>query len=164
MQRTLISEWRLAICAFLLAGAAGCTSLTTQRDPIVLDPIGPRRPGLVAPKREGTLVVYGEAKSDVTAIGDDQYEHNFAVFSGDGSLVQRFTRSHVSAPKLSLPEGDFVVEIVVSRMGLVRIPVTIDAHRTTLIDVTGQMKAEFKDVPADALVKLPDGRVVGYRR
>ncbi len=124
--------------------------------------IGPAVPVQLAPTHEGSLVVLTDY-IPVPAIDLDTHQRaDYRVLRSDGTVLRRVSNAG-SAAQVALPEGSYLIEAAVAPYGTMRIPVRVAADRTTEICLTGEWNDAFKRVPADAVVKLPDGRVVGWR-
>ncbi len=163
-----LRSWSSGLGVVMCMVLGGCASADApKREPLVVGAVGPRVYGLVPQDREGTLAVYTELDAGPTASGDEPPHRNYTILRADGSILRRVDNSRWREPfgvtPVELPEGNYVVEAFVSNFGFVRVPVVVHAYRTTTVDLSGQLRSEFKGVPAQAVVTLPDGRVVGYR-
>ena len=155
----------LAIGALL----SGCAS---DRNRLVLDPVGPR--SLQTPavnSKNGTLVVYSAYDAGANFNARDPYRpihSDYKIFSLDGSLLRAVhndsgTILQDPAP-VELPAGKYRVVANANGYGRVTIPVVIEAHQTTVLHLEGggswPNEAEFNQTNA---VRLPDGQIVGWR-
>ena len=147
----------------------GCASWDSK-PPLVVDRVGPKAPERIIPKREGTLVVYSDWS--VFKFGGDvgtRHHDDYKILRGDGSLYQKVHNaqyvSFEDPAAVALPAGEYVVDAFASRYGHVQIPVHIEPYHTTTVCLTGELDERLKklSVTADALVTLPDGRIVGWR-
>ena len=64
---------------------------------------------------------------------------------------------------LPLPVGEYQVSSFVPGLGQTTVPVHIKTGRTTTLHLDGSANRPKKLVPAENLVKLPDGDVAGWR-
>ncbi|HUA39181.1 MAG TPA: hypothetical protein VMA35_12390 [Candidatus Sulfopaludibacter sp.] len=146
--------------------AAGCLS---ERDNLVLDPVGPP-PSSGAVGDRGNLVVYSAYDPHANYSG---FEHrttytDYKIFSKDGSLLRKVrndTGHSLGGPvNVALPTGDYQVEAQANGYGLVKVPVVIKGNQVTVVHLEGggswPNRAEMIQTGA---VRLPDGRVVGWR-
>ena len=146
----------------LAVGISGCAAHSSSATIPQLGLIGPAVPVQLAPTHEGSLVVLTDYLP-VPAIDLDTHQRaDYRILRSDGTVFRRVSNAG-SPAQVALPEGNYLIDAVVAPYGSMRIPVRVAADRTTQICLTGEWDAAFKRVPADALVKLPDGRVVGWR-
>jgi hypothetical protein len=149
-------------CILLAVGISGCVARSSPEAVPPLGMIGPSVPVQLTPTHEGSLVVLTDY-IPVPAIDLDTHQRaDYRILRSDGTVVRRVSNAG-SPAQVALPEGSYVIEAAVAPYGSMRIPVRVAADRMTEICLTGELDAAFKRVPADAVVKLPDGRVVGWR-
>lgn len=167
---TAIMNHRFSLSALaIMLALSGCASWDSK-PPLVLDSVGPRVPERIIPKREGMLVVYSDwSVFNLGGDVDTRHHDDYKILRADGSLHQKVRNAQYVSfedPKaVSLPSGDYIVDAFASRYGRVQIPVRIEPFRTTTVCLTGELDDRLKklSVIADALVTLPDGRIVGWR-
>lgn len=150
------------IALLAVAGQSGCAAARPPEANLELGPVGPAVAVQLTPTDQGVLTVYSDWVP-VTGIDVDTHQHSdYRILRADGTLYRKVDNSG-SPAEVALPAGTYIVDTSVSPYGKVRIPVTIVADRTTALCFTGELDAQFQRVPQQALVKLPDGRVVGWR-
>ena len=159
------SFWILAIGALL----SGCAS---ERDTLVLDPVGPHSSQTSSvDSTDGTLVVYSayDVSANWTARDPRRPVYSdYKIFYPDGNL-QRAVHNNSGtmlqdAVPVELPAGRYRVVANANGYGRVTIPVVIQAGQITVLHLEGggfwPNEAEFNKTNA---VRLPDGLVVGWR-
>jgi hypothetical protein len=155
----------LAISALL----SGCAS---ERNRLVLDPVGPPPGQSSTPSStNGTLVVYSAYDVDANWNARDPRRpvySDYKIFSPDGNLlraVHNDSRTILQDPvPVELPVGKYRVVANANGYGRVTIPVVIKAHQTTVLHLEGggfwPNEAEFNQTNA---VCLPDGQIIGWK-
>jgi hypothetical protein len=146
----------------LAAALTGCTARAAHLEISDLGTIGPPVPVRLAPTNQGGLRVYTDW-IPVPAIDLDTHQRaDYRILRADGTLYR--TVSNAGSPaQVSLPAGAYLIDTSVAPYGPMRIPVRVSAEQTTEICLTGEWDAAFQRVPASAVIKLPDGRVIGWR-
>jgi len=143
---------------------AGCA--TSPK--LVLDRVGPSTELAPTKSNHGNLVVYSAGSPTMNLVDPDTVLFtDYTVRSNDGA-VYRQVRNWVSKlmrepATVALPAGDYTVEAESSCCGTVRVPVLVEASRTTTVYLDGESRPGFKGFEAASLVSLPDGYVVGLR-
>ena len=159
----------LIACALASILLGGCATSSQPQAPLVLGRVGPSRPELVVPSNSGTLVVHSDWA--VVQVGTDfetRHHRDFRILREDGSLLQQVRNAPFALfedPALvSLPAGNYIVETVDSVQGRVQIPVQVVTNRTTTVCLTGEFDEPVRKLALspEALVKLADGRIVGW--
>jgi hypothetical protein len=147
----------------LSVGISGCAAHSSSTAAVPqLGLIGPPVPVQLVATHEGSLVVLTDY-IPVPAIDLDTHQRaDYRILRSDGTVFRRVSNAG-SPAKVALPEGNYLIDAAVAPYGAMRIPVRVAADRTTEICLTGELDDAFKRVPADAVIKLPDGRVVGWR-
>ncbi len=155
----------------LLPVAALLSSCASSYSGLVLPPVGPSPEPSLASRDLGTLIVYSAYDVHESSPGD--YEHrrhytDYKLLASDGKLVQKVhndSNNVVREPAhVKLPPGNYQVVAESNGYGTVRVPVVIVAQRSTRVHLEGQEWGETTPAltAADA-VRLPDGRLVGWR-
>lgn len=132
-------------------------------------PLGPRPDALPHRDYLGTLVVYSatEARPD----GKDTYYYphtSYEVFR-DGQPFKHIDNGRTLAvetpDRVALPKGDYTVVAQSETAGTVKLPVTIQTGRTTVIHLEeGQdWRPDVATADRAKLVRLPNGQPIGYQ-
>jgi hypothetical protein len=159
------TPWGLAplLAAVLFAGCA------STRDSLVLAPVGPPPDMAAASASTGSLVVFSAFERNAPLPPGPDYRRRYSdyrILSADGQLVQTVsndTGSAVGAPlEVKLAPGTYRVVAPANGYGVVTVPVVVVAARTTTVHLEGGL-TRASDQAGDAAVRLPDGRVVGWR-
>ncbi|MGA9780140.1 MAG: hypothetical protein WBS33_17910 [Verrucomicrobiia bacterium] len=147
----------------------GCT---TSKSGLALDTVGPI-PAQTAPEHSttGTLVVYSAYDVNADFNSRDPYRPEYSdykIYTADGKLLQRVhndsgTILQDPAP-MKLPIGKYRVVARANGYGCLTVPIIIEAKQTTILHLEGggawPDKSAFNQTNA---VRLPDGRIVGWR-
>ena len=148
---------------------SGCAS---DRDRLVLDPVGPGSPQrLPASSSAGTLIVYSAYDTGANWNGRDPdlpKHSDYKIFSRDGNLlraVHNDADAILLAPApVKLPAGKYRVVANANGYGRVTVPLVIQAHQVTVLHLEGggvwSGEANFNQTNT---VRLPDGQIVGWR-
>lgn len=161
----------ILIFALLAAGVwlSGCAS---DRDRLVLDPVGPGPPqSLFASSSAGTLIVYSayDTGANWNARDPDLPAHSdYKIFSRDGDLlrlVHNDSGAILPAPApVKLPAGKYRVVASANGYGRVTVTLVIQPRQITVLHLEGggswSSEADFNQTNT---VRLPDGQVVGWR-
>lgn len=153
----------LILGAAIVSMLAGCSTT-----PVTLDRVGPSRELTSARRNDGDLVVYSAWRPLMNLVDPDTpLPSDYTILSSDGTAyrkVRNWVSKVMSAPaSVSLPTGLYAVEADAADHGKVRVPVLIEAHRTTIVHLDGEPAGGFKGIAKSRLVSLPDGYVVGWR-
>ncbi len=161
-----------ARCTFIILSAATLLSscASGQRE-LTLNPVGPPSVQASVPSDNGTLVVY--SAFEVTAVTPGDYEHrrhytDYKIFSEDGKLLQVVHNDSNNvlkeAAQVTLSPGTYRIVARANGYGLVTVPVVIERGQVTTVHLEGggSWENEVARNQTD-LVRLPDGRVVGWR-
>jgi len=146
----------------LAAGISACAASSTSPATLNLGVVGPPLSVPLAPTHEGTLVVYTDWIPVPMIDADTHQRADYRILRTDGTVFRKISNAG-SAKPVALPEGAYLVATAVQPYGAIRIPVRVTADQQTQICLTGEWDSSFQRVPADAVVKLPDGRVIGWR-
>ena len=148
---------------------SGCAS---EPNTVALDAVGPAqvlKPGF-ASIDQGTLVVYSAADPSPDFSARDPYRpiySNYEIYSMDGRLLKKIHNNDDTMLQrpvgVGLPAGKYSVQARANGYGLVSVPVMIQAGRNTVVHLEGG--SNFGNHPANDtnMVRLPDGRIVGWR-
>jgi hypothetical protein len=157
----------------LLASGAFLSGCASERNGLVLDPVGPP-PGqtfTTSSSTDGTLVVYSayDPVANWTARNPRRPVYsNYKIFFPDGTLLRTVHNDSGTmlqdAVPVELPTGGYRVVASANGYGRVTLPVVIAANQTTVLHLEGgnswPNEAEFNQTNA---VRLPDGEVIGWR-
>ncbi len=148
---------------------AGCASTNTG---VVLDSVGPGpTESANSAAANGTLLVYSayEVNANFNIRDDRRHQYSdYRILGNDGKLVQPVVNDSgtiLQRPaSVDLPVGQYRVVAQANGYGLVTVPVTIEAGRTTVLHLEGGIKwpNQFGENQTNA-VRLPDGEIVGWR-
>jgi len=153
----------VALGAIITAIAlVGCAS-----PPLALERVGPAPRLARATPSEGHLLVQPAALPLTTLDDPDMsIRVDYKILSSDGALYRNIrcwgTEVWHHPTSVRLPAGLYTVEARATGYGRVRVPVVIEAVRTTTVCLNGQSDPRFDDSTAE-LVTLPNGAVVGWR-
>ena len=155
----------LSIVPLMLTGCLG------QRDKLVLDPIGPVHASAPKKSGDGFLMVYSayDAGAHFYSRKYDGREYSdYSIFDTNGRLRQKVHNSTDSISEepatVSLPPGRYRVIASANGYGNVTVPVIIERDRHTILHLEGGGTAsELAGADSSNTVRLPDGRIVGYK-
>ena len=145
----------------------GCAS-----KPVVLPPVGPEPAahGAVAPKSStGYLQVFTATEKSAAIASDDNIFFNlhsgYDIQDQSGRNLQ-FVPNHASnmdewPDRVALSAGTFDIVAESSCCGQVRVPVVIQANKTTVVHLDRNWSPP-SNIAACSLVYLPDGEAVGW--
>lgn len=159
--------------ATALVVATGCCAASlfgcATPAPIVLhDPVGPWQPRATVEDGSGQLTVYSATR--VTTADDSEYPVHtpYTIYGADNKVLREVNNTaglFSQAPStVSLPPGRYQVKALAADAGYVIVPVIIESHRTTIVDLDGSVlpKRDPSQASNDAqLVRLPNGRAIG---
>jgi len=155
----------LAVMVWLLV--AGCAAPKTGG--LALDPVGPA-PGGHESGSNGMLVVYSTYNFQTNVDRFFGRTHpacaDYKIFRRSGRLVQsvRNDAGEMEGPVMvKLPAGDYQVKAYATGYGVVALPVVIKAGQTTAVRLDESAWPERAAMIQAGAVRLPDGRVVGWR-
>jgi hypothetical protein len=154
----------LAATAVFLAVA----NLGSAGSPLTLPPVGPDR--TATDTREGLLVVFSALDSGILAthLADHSCPHTgYALQLADGTplrTVGNRSGAFGGEPEgVLLPAGSYRVIARADGYGRVIVPVTVAAGEMTTVHLESGNQGAFSFGPGVDQVRLPDGRVVGWR-
>ncbi|MES2309714.1 MAG: hypothetical protein V4507_12735 [Verrucomicrobiota bacterium] len=115
----------------------------------------------------GYLKVY--TSTDEKNDGDIKYypHSNYDVYCLDGKRFTTISNSigiHDEEPvRAELPKGTYIVRAGSDRDGIVKIPVVIEAGKTTVLNLEDRDHGMPKKLASGEAIRLPSGQVVGWR-
>jgi hypothetical protein len=147
------------MCFLLLMSTSGCATYSPFAG----------KPGaavLSTPEnRLGDLVVYSETYSPTLGQSEYSAHTNYSIANVDGHIIEHVTNtagSFNSKPaRVSLPAGEYRVRAQYIGGRFVTVSVIVEPDKTTIVDLDGEAIPQEKAV-AREVVRLPDGRVVGW--
>jgi hypothetical protein len=158
MNRTIYGFWLVG-----LAVMAGCA---TRAPLVVRNPVGPERPLPRRPRTDGDLLVYSALRVGTYAQSEYPVHTDYVISTQDDRIIERVANQagsfDANPARVPLAPGKYHVKALVERGGYVIVPVVVEAGKTTVVALDGE--ALSQNLAAnDDLVRLPDGRVVGWR-
>jgi hypothetical protein len=163
--RRLRNTWVPLSALLCVIFISGCVA----PGPVVLqNPVGPWKQRPTADDRSGQLIVYSATR--VTTSDQSEYPVHtpYTIYGPDEKPVRRVNNTSglfsQSPATVSLPAGAYHVKALATDAGFVIVPVIIEAHQTTVVDLDGTALPQGSRSNADAdisWVRLPDGHVVG---
>lgn len=155
----------LGLLLLVLVWLAGCAGAPPET-PVVLDPVGHR---IAGPSRgsQGFLRVYTATTDEASGEISYQVHTPYWVYDEAGRKVKS-VQNHVGItdqrPMTALlPSGRYRVFARADGFGLVTVPVVISAGMLTEVHLQHRGMEVPPGVPDADLVRLPGGRVAGYR-
>lgn len=147
--------------AAMIPVLAGCAT-----KPVAIAPVGPRPASAQALGGTGFLKVYSDTETHEIGRNTFFYPHKpYGIYSESGKCL-RFVVNHIgdideSPTCVPLPAGRYVIVAESAAYGRVRVPVVIQGDLITSVhlDRDGTFLAH---APAQELVHLPDGEIVGW--
>jgi hypothetical protein len=159
---------KIALCYFMACLAIVLTACVPGRQVAVLVPVGPPPFAQAGQAPEGDLVVY--SASDTGGPGDPDgciHHSDYRICSAEGKqfkYVNNWIGTFIQDPAVvSLPSGRYSVVARASADGTVTVPVIIEAGKTTSVHLDGSKPPDGRKGAESELVRLPDGRIVGWR-
>ncbi len=154
--------------SLLVLALTGCVS---ERNRLVLDSVGPAHASAPQPTSEGFLTVYSAYDQGAHFYSRD-YEgreySDYSILEANGQPlreVHNSTDTIMDSPAtVSLPPGQYKVIARANGYGNVTVPVTIERNRQTIVHLEGgETTPELAGADPDKMVRLPDGRIVGFK-
>jgi hypothetical protein len=138
--------------------------------PVALNTVGPEPPVVHSTGGSGYLVVYSAAEAKRLDKGVPYYVHtSYLIKTPDGKTF-KWVANHAgdmdeTSQSASVPAGAYQVVAESEDYGRVRVPVVIEAGRTTEVHLEGKGSWKPRKQPSDDtdLVHFPDGEMVGWR-
>ena len=148
------------LCLVLLAACA------TPAPIVLLEPVGPLRTQAATGDSDGALLVYSATR--VTTSDDSEYPVHtpYTIYGRNQQIMRRVENTSGLFSKdpqtVSLKPGEYRIKALATGAGYVVIPVIIESHRTTVVDLDGSALPQPSHRSTDPeWVHLPDGHVVG---
>ena len=169
--------------AALGAGLAGCASPTQLT---VHQPRGPSPTARADASDESALQVYSARERAPIDLNLEEYRANdfgkndglfetahtgYSIYAPGGSLVQKVKNardiSDATPARVTLPPGQYTIkadaELPDGETFTVNLPVVIEPGKTTTVHLEPDWKPAGKPANADSLVRVYDGRILGWR-
>lgn len=153
----------------LLSGVALLQGCASFQDSLVLDAVGPAPHARRVPGTNGVLMVFSAFDPYAHFSGSPyrRYHTDYKILSEDGKLLQVIHNDVggvTEEPKpVNLQPGRYHVVARANGYGWVTVPVLIVAHSATTVHLEGGASWPKDDSLANNSVRLPDGRVAGWR-
>jgi len=150
---------------FLAVLTSGCVATGPM---ISLQPVGPAPAAIMSSRiPQGNLVVYSALEGFRSGFDDVQPRRSeYKILSADGMLLKRVanTGTNNDAPEIVLlSPGSYTVIATTNDHRDVSVPIVIATDQTTFVHLDGSELVGGDRSPASAIVRLPDGAVVGWR-
>jgi len=164
MKKQIILSLAPVACALL----AGCVS----RNEMAMDTVGPEpATSAVSTSNSGTLIVYSayDPSADFNKRDVMRPEYtDYRILTVDGQLFKRVHNNTGSMQQRALPQtlsqGKYEVVAQADGNGVVTVPVTVEAGKTTVVHLEGGNTWSADPRPADAeAAHLPDGTIIGWK-
>jgi len=132
-----------------------------------LQPVGPAPFERARNSPEGTLLVYSAFDQGSTS-DPDAYPHDFGyrIYFEDGNqlkYVNNWVATFSEEPAIvSLAPGRYKVVATAVRVGTVRVPVVVEAGKTTALHLDGNEFPKGRHTASSDLVHLSNGFAVGW--
>jgi len=156
------------VLAGALRAAVACTVLAGCATPSPLAVLPPEPPGAAPSRGAGTgdLVVYSATFAPTLEEGEYPAHTDYTIATTSDQLIEHVTNRTGSFEKrpatVRLASGDYHVRAQYDRGGFVTIPVVIEAGKITTLDLDSAAMPRGTS-PQPEPIRLPDGRVVGWR-
>ncbi|HEY4300980.1 MAG TPA: hypothetical protein VGM73_08915 [Candidatus Didemnitutus sp.] len=154
--------WAAAAALFVVA------TMVEAKAPLTLPPVGPDR--AVSDARTGLLVVFSSPETGLlsTHLPDNSRPHSdYALQLGDGTPLRTVdNRSGAlggDPEAVILPAGSYRIVARANGYGRVVVPVIVGVGETTTVHLEGGAPNPASFASRADQVRLPDGRVVGWR-
>lgn len=164
-----LTSIRLAFwVGLLLLPGLACQTKPTVR----LAPVGPpwfrASLGQVDAHETGFLTVYSATESQRVDDRNTYHPHTgYLIRNTNGSAFRwvenaLYPRDEIPA-LVALPAGSYQIQAQDEQYGRVNVPVRIEPWRTTAVYLDGRSRPSFDTLNRTNSVRLPDGRMVGWR-
>jgi len=153
----------------LLALATACTLTSTPS--LVLGPVGPApETNPKAPPPPTTGDGYLEVLTAMRNYSSDRQAFRihtaYGIYTPDGTRIKSVQNARsLNTPEpqvVPLPTGTYAIEAWAEGLILVKVPVVIQSHRLTRVNLEAGDADLAKNARSDQLIRLPDGRIVGW--
>jgi len=160
------NEYMKSEVTFVMVAAFLLTGCMSRPSALVLDPVGPAPASPEFASANGKLIVYSafDAHAHFNDLPYRRYYSDYGIYSEEGKLlrtVHNRSNTPLELPReVELPAGDYRIVARANGYGMATVPVRIAAHRITSVHLEGGRVAHLEP---DNSVKLPDGRIVGWK-
>jgi len=149
----------------LIVLASGCAF---NRPLVLQTAVGPSPFETGTGSPEGRLAVYSALDTGFSSDPDASTHHSdYRIYSADGKqlkYVHNWVGTFIEDPAVvSLAPGRYNVVARAAASGTVTVPIVIEAGKTTSVHLDGSKLADGRKTSDSALVRLPDGWIVGWR-
>ena len=157
------TNYLLPICCVVLG-----SSCAFNRDVVLRTAVGPSPFETGTGSPEGRLAVYSAFDPGMTSDPDASTHHSdYRIYPADGKqlkYVHNWVGTFIEDPAVvSLAPGRYNVVARAAASGTVTVPIVIEAGKTTSVHLDGSKLADGRKTSDSALVRLPDGWIVGWR-
>jgi len=173
----------MKLATLLLSGAtAGLLGCATPRPWTLSAPVGPAPNESARSPGASSLQVYSARERAPADVHKEEFLWNndfgrneflyepahtdYVVLSADGRVLYRVRNADgpndAEPAVLTLPPGNYQVQAQARDLGLVNVPVVIEAGQQTTVNLQRFRQSAEGSAPNRDLVRLPDGRVVGW--
>ena len=151
--------------SYIIAATALVSLLAGCSTPVAVAPVGPNPTGIGDNAKSGQLQVFSALVGRTEGDNPTWFQHgNYSILDSNGNTVMRVANRDgkyaLSPQAVSLRPGKYVVKAEAKDYFRVKIPVVIQAGRTTRVHLDDTWKPA--DAGATALVSLPSGAPVGW--
>jgi len=163
----LKSKSLFAITLLTLATACALTSTPS----VVVGPVGPapetNRKTLPPPATgDGFLEVHSAIRAYVSEREMYRVHTAYGIYTPDGRRFKSVQNTQgLNTPEalvIALPPGAYDIKAWADGLILVKVPVVIEPHRLTRVNLEAGDADLAKKAKPEQLVRLPDGRIVGW--
>ncbi len=156
----------LTLLAWVALLGSSCSAPSLPPTQVVLDPIGPRMAG-PRPAPHGYLRVYTDTRDVQSGKLPYQVHTSYQIYNDQGHQV-RSVVNHVGdtdqAPMtVTLAPGSYRLLAEAAGYGRITAPVVIGGGMLTEVHLQRGGMPYWESAGNDELVRLPDGRVAGFR-
>jgi len=151
---------------FVLVLGALSSGCAPVRPILVSRALGPEPFAIAGSSTNGTLVAYTAIDGFDTLDAEHEKHTSFEVFSESGKLLKSIRNQEGSfyqePTPVMLPPGHYRISALAANLGLVSIPVVIEARKTTTVYLDGITALEARGRDLSHLVRLPNGKPIGW--
>jgi hypothetical protein len=165
-------KMRIVLALSMMIAGAFLPGCTTSKSGMTLDTVGPTPPEIAgANSSHGKLVVYSAYAANASFNSRDPYRPEYSdykIYTADGKLLQRVRNDSGTILQdpvsVELPVGKYRIVARANGYGSITVPAVVGAGQITILHLEGGSpwpdKSAFNRTNA---VRLPDGRIVGWR-
>ena len=134
--------------------------------PVALNSVGPEPRGAESFIATGYIQVFSDTEEHDIGHGEPYYTHKgYGIYDTAGKQV-KYVPNHIgdmdeSPTLVEIPTGHYQVDAESSAYGPVRVPVVIQAGKTTLLHLDGIWQPT-SNISPNQLVRLPNGEAIGW--